>query len=132
MIPRRSWRDILGWILRIFKRAWFTPIELKVCAKRFRMTQQVTITTESDLAMRPLVEAAIQNEKKLVMHGIGRTEERLAEFEKMFGMSSKDFAQRFFAGELEESLDFIEWSMEIRALQLLQEQYQALNEARVD
>jgi len=96
------------------------------------MTQQVTITTESDLAIRPLVEAAIQNEKKLVMHGINRTEERLAEFEEMFGMSSEDFAQRFFAAELEESLDFIEWSMEIRALELLQEQYQALNEARVD
>jgi hypothetical protein len=95
------------------------------------MGEQVTIITERAALLRPLLGAAIQNEAKLVAHGIKRTRERLAMFEQRFGMSSEEIEHRFAAGEIKETLDYIEWSMEIRALRLLQEQHQALSEARV-
>ena len=47
-------------------------------------------------------------------------------------MSSDEFEHRFKTRELAETLDFIEWQMEIQALHLLEEQYETLNEARLD
>lgn len=45
------------------------------------MTKQVTISTESDFSIKPLVQAALRNELKVIQHGIDRTRERLADFE---------------------------------------------------
>jgi uncharacterized LabA/DUF88 family protein len=96
------------------------------------MTQQVILTTTSDTAIKPLVEAAIQNEKRLLVHGIQRTHQKLTAFEKQFHMSSAQFEHRYKAGEIEETLDFADWLMEIKALELLEEQVQALDNARLD
>jgi hypothetical protein len=96
------------------------------------MIQQITITTETPETLMPIVQVAIQNELKTLRHGIGRTREQLASFEQRFGMSSEDFARRFNAGEIEETLDTIEWLMEIEALRLLENDYNALREARFD
>jgi hypothetical protein len=46
--------------------------------------------------------------------------------------SNEVFEDRFEAREIAETLDFIEWRMEIQALRLLEEQYETLNEARLD
>jgi hypothetical protein len=94
--------------------------------------EHVTISTERPTLLRPLLGAAIQNEVKLLAHGIRRTRERLVAFEGRFGMSSEEFERRFRTRELAESLDYIEWQMEIQALHLLEEQYATLNEARLD
>jgi hypothetical protein len=96
------------------------------------MTQQVIVRTKSNTEFKPLVEAAIQNEKRLLMHGIQRTEHKLAAFEKQFGMSSAKFEQRYRANEIDETLDHADWLMEIKALALLKEQVQALSDARLD
>jgi len=96
------------------------------------MLEHVTITTERPTLLKPLLGAAIQNEAKLLAHGIRRTRERLATYEGRFGMSSDEFEHRFKTRELAETLDFIEWQMEIQALHLLEEQYETLNEARLD
>ncbi len=95
------------------------------------MLQQLTITTNSDVSLRPLVESAIQNEVKLLTLGLQRTLERLSDFERRFSMSSADFERRFAARELPESLEFIEWSGEIKTLQLLEDQRRALQGAQV-
>ena len=60
-----------------------------------------------------------------------RTRERLSDFEQRFGMPSADFERRFARRELAESLDFIEWSGEIKTLQLLENQQRALLGVRV-
>lgn len=96
------------------------------------MTQQVIVTTRSNTEIKPLVEAAIQNEKRLLLHGILRTRQKLEVFERQFGMSSAIFEQRYRANEIDETLDFADWLMEIKALELLEEQIQALNDAHVD
>jgi hypothetical protein len=98
---------------------------------RCRILEGVTITTERATLLRPLLGAAMQNEARLAAYGIRRTQERLAAFEEL-GMSSGVFERRFEARELAETLDFTEWRMEIQALRLLKEQYETLNEARLD
>lgn len=95
------------------------------------MRQQVTITTDMPVALRPLVESAIRSELRLLNLGLDRTSHRLRAFEKQFGLTSEEFAPRFDAGEIAESLDFIEWAEEIRTYDLLETQRQALQEAEL-
>ena len=96
------------------------------------MTQQVMIRTESDSAIKPLVKAAIRNELKVLQHGLQRTRQRLDDFEKCYQMTSAEFQQRLASRELDDTLDFIDWNMEIQAYRLLEDQYQALSEASID
>lgn len=96
------------------------------------MVQQVTITIESPVSLKPLVEGAIHGELKLLQHGINRTRERLAVYEKQFGMTSEEFERRFDGQDLKETLDFLDWWMELEALHLLEDKYNALQGARLD
>jgi AraC-like DNA-binding protein len=96
------------------------------------MVQQLTITTADKTTLKPLVESAIENEKKVLSLGIERTRKRLAEFEQQFGMSSAEFERRLNALELAETVEFTDWRMEIGMLRLLESQYQALHEAQLD
>ena len=96
------------------------------------MLQQLTIKTTDKTTLKPLVESAIENEKKVLSLGIERTRERLAEFEQRFGMSSAEFERRLNALELAETVEFTDWRMEIGMLRLLESQYQALQEAQLD
>ena len=54
------------------------------------MLQQLTITTTDKITLKPLVESAIENEKRMLALGIERTRKRLAEFEQQFGMFSAE------------------------------------------
>lgn len=95
------------------------------------MVQRVTITTESVAALKPLLESAIRNELKTLEMGLRRTRERLAAFEKQYGLSSAEFERRLTARELNDSLDFTEWQGEIKTLQWLEEQQRALQQAQL-
>ena len=101
---------------------------MKGCA----MLQEIVIKTNASEALKPLVETAIRNQLKALRHGIQRTKERLAEFEKRAGLSSAEFERKLQADEIEETLETIDWNMELAALHLLEGQYQSLNEARID
>jgi hypothetical protein len=96
------------------------------------MIQNVTVSASAAISLRPLVESAIQTELKVLELGLQRTRERLAEFEQRFAMTSADFERRFNTQELKESLDFIEWSGELKTLHLLEDQRQALHGAKID
>ena len=96
------------------------------------MLQEITISSTSSISLKPLLEIALQNEKKLLKHGINRTYQRLENFEAQYEMSSTDFDHKFRKQEIEETLDFIDWQMELKALSMLKEQYQALNNAKIN
>ena len=96
------------------------------------MLQEITISSNSSTSLKSLLESALQNEKRLLKHGIDRTVARLKKFEEKFGMASNDFDRKFKQQEIEETLDFIDWQMELKALSMLTEQYQALNNAKID
>lgn len=95
------------------------------------MLQQITIQSRTSRPLKPLVEVAIRKQLTSLRHGIARTRQQLAAFES-FGMGTAEMEQRLQTGELSETLTTIDWCMELTALRLLEEQYTALNEARID
>ena len=96
------------------------------------MLQEIVIKANADESIKPLVEAAIRNQLKSLLHGITRTKERIVEFEKRAGVSSKEFEEKLKVGTIEETLETIDWNMELTALRLLERQYQSLHEAKID
>lgn len=96
------------------------------------MLQEVVIKTTADESLKPLLEVAIRNQLKALQHGIQRTKERIAEFEKQAGMSSAEFEKKLQAEEINETIQTIDWNMELAALRLLEGQYQSLREAKID
>ncbi|MDO8753284.1 MAG: hypothetical protein Q7J80_05260, partial [Anaerolineales bacterium] len=57
--------------------------------------------------------------------------ERVAEFEKRAGMSSSEFEKKMQAEEIGETIETIDWNMELAALHLLEGQYQSLCSAKI-
>ncbi len=96
------------------------------------MIQQITLTTESPERVKPLLETAIQNELRLLEHGIARTRERLAAFEQQFGIATEEFERRFDGKDLKETLDFLDWWGEIKMLRLLEDKRRALAGVRIN
>jgi len=96
------------------------------------MLQQITIQSRTSRPLKPLVELAIRKQLSSLRHGIARTRQQMAEFEARYGMSTAEMERRLQTGELSETLATIDWCMELAALRLLEEQYTALNEARID
>ena len=93
------------------------------------MLQQITIQTTDAERLKPLIQSAIRNQLEDVEHGIQLTNQRLAEFEKKYNMSTTEFERRFHPGDLEETLEFIEWEGEIEALHLLEEKKSVIQSA---
>lgn len=96
------------------------------------MLQEIVIKTNAEDSIKPLVETAIRNQLKALQHGIARTKERIADFEKRMGMTSEVFKEGLKSGKLEETIETIDWNMELAALRLLEGQYQSLSEAKID
>ena len=95
------------------------------------MLQEIVIRVESNEPVRQLLESAIHNELKTIQHGINRTSERLAAFEKHYSMETEEFLRRFTKDDLGETMDFIDWYGETKMLALLEEQKRALEGAQV-
>lgn len=99
--------------------------------KSENQAQQVTVTTEASVALKPLLESAVRTELRMLEIGLERTAQRLRDFEERFGLGSEEFERRFDAGQVGESLDFIEWAGEIKTYRLLQAQREALQGVRL-
>jgi hypothetical protein len=91
---------------------------------------ELTLTSPRQRHLRPLIEAAIQNELRLLEAGIRRTRERLRAFEKEYGLTTDEFLHRYENDELAETLDFAEWIGESRLLERLQDKIATLQEIR--
>ena len=90
----------------------------------------LTLISTRQRPLRSLVEAALQNELRLVQAGIQRTEQRLRAFETQYSLSSREFLQRYENDALSECLDFAEWVGEYRLLERLREKVETLQEIR--
>ena len=90
------------------------------------MLQEVMVSSDAPVPIRPLIESAIRSELRMLDLALERTRRRLLDFESKYVMSSEDFQSRFENGEVAESLDFIEWAGEVKTLQMLAAQRQAL------
>jgi hypothetical protein len=70
------------------------------------MRQQVVVTTDAPIPLKPLLASAIQSELRVLELGVARIAERLQAFEKQYGLMSAEFAHGFATGEIGESLDY--------------------------
>ena len=80
--------------------------------------------------LKPLIEAALANELRLMEAGIRRTEQRILDFEKKYHLKSKHFILRYENDEMEETMDFDEWIGEFRLLERLREKADTLKDIR--
>jgi len=90
------------------------------------MIQEITISGNSEIPIRPLIESAVQSELRTLDMAIHRTNQRLISFQEKYNMGSDEFENRFETGDISESLDFIEWLGEIKTLALLNAHKQTL------
>ena len=92
--------------------------------------EELTLVSSYQRPLKPLVEAALFNELRLLQANIKRTEQRLRDLEIRFGLSTPEFLQRYENDELTETLDSVEWVGEARLLERLREKANALQEIR--
>ena len=95
------------------------------------MLQQITIQTPNAKRLKPLIRSVIENAVDDVEHGIELTRASMEAFEKQYNMSTAEFERRFKPGDLEETLDFIQWQGEIKTLRLLEEKRNALKDTKI-
>jgi hypothetical protein len=93
---------------------------------------QVTLTSNTQHPLRPVIESALANELRLLEAGIHLTEQRLQAFESRYGMTTLEFIDRYERDEITESLDVDEWVGEYRLLQRQQEKVDTLRTIRID
>jgi len=75
-----------------------------------------------------LIEAAIHNELRILQAGIRRTQQRLADFEAQYGITTEEFLRRHRNDAMGETLETIEWFGEWTLLQRLREDEAVLRE----
>ena len=96
------------------------------------MLQHLTVHTSDAKRLKPLLKTALEREAKLLEHSIERTRQALVPFETRYGLTSDEFERNFKAREIEETLDYLDWWMEIEALRHLEAQRASLKEAKLD
>ena len=80
--------------------------------------------------LKPLVEAALSNELRLLESGIRRTEQKILQFEEKYHLRTQELISRYKNDELGETLDFDEWIGEFRLLARLREKADTLRDIR--
>ena len=93
--------------------------------------QVVVMSPIGQAALRPLLEAAIRTQLRIIETGMRRTERRLQDFEHQYNMNSKEFYQRLTQDRIEETLDTIEWAGEYQTWLRLRRQHETLIGARI-
>ena len=96
------------------------------------MLQHLIVRTSDAKRLKPLIKSALEREAKLLDHSIQRTLQALAPYESRYAMTSEDFERKFNVREVEETLDYLDWRMEIEALRHFEAQRACLKEAQLD
>jgi len=91
---------------------------------------ELRLISEHERQLKPLVEAALKNEIRLLEAGIKRTKENMHKFEKKFHLSTLEFIVRYENDEMEETMDYAEWIGEHRMLERLLEKAETLRGIR--
>ena len=93
---------------------------------------ELTLISTHKRSLKPLVQAALENELRLMEAGIRRTEKRLSLFETKYRLSTAEFIRKYENDELAENLEFAEWVGEQRMLARLLEKKETLGGVRFE
>lgn len=84
-------------------------------------------------AIDPVVEITINKLLSREFHRLSdlrsRLMNQLAEFEKCYNFSSNDFYRRYESGELDDSMDFVEWAASVEMIANINKQIALLDTA---
>jgi hypothetical protein len=92
---------------------------------------ELKLLSESKHQLKPIVEAALQNELRLIEAGIRQTEQSLKKFEEKFQLKTQDFIADYENDKLEETMEYVEWIGEFRLLERLNEKADTLRSIRI-
>lgn len=92
---------------------------------------RIIIEPQDAKNVKSLVKSAVENELKIIGFGIAKTERKLKELEKKFGMDSGNFYKKFNEGKMGDDLEYIRWAGEYETLQQLQRDYGDLVETEL-
>lgn len=81
----------------------------------------LTLRSSTNAPLRPIIEAAIGAEQRLLGVAIRQTERSLAAFEQEYKMTTAEFLRRYANDEFTETLEQDEWIGESRLLKRLRE-----------
>jgi len=93
---------------------------------------ELTLISAHKHPLKPLVQAALENELRLMEAGIRRTEKRLIQFETKYHLSTAEFIRKYENDEINETLEFAEWVGEQRMLIRLLEKKETLRGVRFE
>jgi len=91
---------------------------------------ELTLISSATRSIKPLVEAALLNEARLLEAGMRQTQHRLRQFEQQYSTPTEEFVHQYANNEIEETLETIEWLGEYRMAQAIQEKLDTLREIR--
>ena len=106
--------------------------ESEFITKSEKKMTDIKLVYKGKRQLKPLVEAALANQLRLLQAGIRQTEERLKKFENQFQMNTQDFISRYENDEIRETLDKGEWIGEARLLKRLQEKAETIRDIRFE
>ncbi len=87
---------------------------------------ELKIVSQSKRQLKPIVEAALENELRLVEAGIRQTALRLKKFEEQSHLNTQAFITAYENDEWEETMESIEWIGEFRLMERLNEKAETL------
>lgn len=96
------------------------------------MLEQITIQTSNLEQFKSMLKTALGREAKLLEYSIERTRKALESFEARYHISTDEFERKFKNREIEETLDFLDWWMEVEALRHLEAKHRLIQDARVE
>jgi len=91
---------------------------------------ELTLISPGEQAIKPLIEAALVNEQRLLAVGMRKTQQRLQKFEAQYGMPTDEFVVKYRNDEIQETLETIEWLGEYRMAQRIQAKIDTLKAIR--
>lgn len=83
-------------------------------------------------AVKAEVQAALENQRRLIGHSIKRTRKNLADFEARYGFTTSALLESERDGSLnDDNIELIEWIGESRTLEYLEAELRLLEDIRI-
>jgi len=92
---------------------------------------RVTIEPQAATNVKVLIQAAVDNQLRIIEFGIAGTKAKLQELENRLGMDSEDFYRQFSEGKLGDDMEYIRWAGEYETLEKLQRDYDDLRNTQL-
>ena len=93
---------------------------------------ELRIISQEDHQLRPLIDAALKNELRLIEFGIRQTKNKLKNFENNYQIDTQEFLKKYEDDQFEETMDLIEWIGEYRMLERLNQEANVLRGIKLE